>query len=369
MSKPKILFIIDYYHPHIGWLEVVFDNIIKRLLNQGYEIGILTTKHLATLPSYEVQWNLQIRRVGSHRETFLFHALQRGRRIIGQFDVIHTTTYASAIPASILGKRYHKKVILTVHEVFWPVLRKRYKPYRRRLYQRFEQIIFRFPYNHIICVSHYTKKMLRKLYLRHEKLHVIYNGIDTSLRNNRNKDQQMINQFRETHELKDNFVLLYYGHSGASKWLNYLIKALPILLQVYQNLQLVLNIIPGKRDHKIFALIEKLEIQEHVIILHGLQQEILVSLVQLSDIVIVPSVSEGFGLVAAEVSALEHPLIVTKNASFPEVVSGKVVFLENYTPASFVDAVDKVKKKQWEDIPGKIFDWERTVREYKKLYM
>jgi len=39
------------------------------------------------------------------------------------------------------------------------------------------------------------------------------------------------------------------------------------------------------------------------------------------DAVIMPSLSDGFGLVAAEVSSLDVPLIISHTASLPEVAS------------------------------------------------
>jgi hypothetical protein len=48
-------------------------------------------------------------------------ALGKGIRILKKhpdIGVIHTSTYGGAIPASLLGKIFDKRVILTVHEIF-----------------------------------------------------------------------------------------------------------------------------------------------------------------------------------------------------------------------------------------------------------
>lgn len=367
-KKPRILFMIDYYTPHIGWLEVVFDNIIRRLLDKGYEVGIVTIKHMQTLPSYEHLGALQVRRVGSSRINFLWNGLLLGLKVARHYDLIHTTTYASAIPASIIWRRRRKPVVLTIHEIFGK-LRQRYKPYRRRVYKWFEQMIFWFPYTHKVCVSDYTKSMVRRLYKTPGKqLTVIANGIDTAIRDSANENVAWIEQFKERHQLHTHFVGLYYGHSGASKGLDYYIRAIPEIIEDHPTFKAILNIIPGKRDHKIHKLIKKLGLESHVIVLHGLQQIDLVNLVCLADFVIVPSISDGFGLVAAEVSQLNKPLIVTRNGALPEVVSGKVVFLRDLTPSSITEAVTKVKKEQRHTIPRKEFLWEDTVRRYEDVY-
>lgn len=81
-------------------------------------MGIITTKHIKTLPSYEHEGNLEIWRVGATRNTFLRYGLRAGLKLASQYDVLHATTYAAAIPASIISRRRHIPVILTIHEVF-----------------------------------------------------------------------------------------------------------------------------------------------------------------------------------------------------------------------------------------------------------
>lgn len=82
---------------------------------------ILTSRFDATLPAYEGKENLHIHRVGKTRISFMVRALVQGISILKKhpdIGVIHTSTYGGAIPASILGKLFHKRVILTVHEIF-----------------------------------------------------------------------------------------------------------------------------------------------------------------------------------------------------------------------------------------------------------
>lgn len=161
-KKPQhILFVLDYYLPHLGGLEIVFANIVQRLIKKGYVIGIVTTKHFKTLPSIEEHPQLTIWRIGKTREQFIWMSLWQLLRIAGKFDCIHTTTYAAAIPASIAGRRFKKKVILTVHELFGN-LRKRYKTISRP-YRFFERLILQFPYTHIVAVSQHTQQQILDL--------------------------------------------------------------------------------------------------------------------------------------------------------------------------------------------------------------
>jgi glycosyltransferase involved in cell wall biosynthesis len=124
------------------------------------------------------------------------------------------------------------------------------------------------------------------------KIEVVYNGIDTSLRNRRFHDTAWIEQFKRTHQLKHKRCLLYYGHSGASKGLDYLIQALPQLKKSIPDIHLIINLLPRKRDYKILELISNLQLRSLITLLHGVRQRDLLNLIYLAAATVVPSVSE-----------------------------------------------------------------------------
>lgn len=100
----KILFVLDYYVPHVGGAETLFRNVIERLAAKGYRISVLTCRHSNEVPEYEKTGEgIEVYRVGSGRVGLLWHALGKtGRKLAKGADVIHSTTYAAAIPASLL---------------------------------------------------------------------------------------------------------------------------------------------------------------------------------------------------------------------------------------------------------------------------
>ncbi|MDR0369945.1 MAG: hypothetical protein LBH96_05605 [Candidatus Peribacteria bacterium] len=48
-----LLFILDFYTPHRGGIENVFENIISRLLKKGYQISLITSHFDSTLNQEE----------------------------------------------------------------------------------------------------------------------------------------------------------------------------------------------------------------------------------------------------------------------------------------------------------------------------
>ncbi|MDD4151410.1 MAG: hypothetical protein PHR68_02240 [Candidatus Gracilibacteria bacterium] len=89
----KILFILDLYKPHIGGVEILFENIISRLASAGNDIVILTSKFDKYLEKYEKNGNIEIYRVGNNRYDFMFYSIITGIKLARNCDIIHTTTY------------------------------------------------------------------------------------------------------------------------------------------------------------------------------------------------------------------------------------------------------------------------------------
>jgi len=347
-----ILLIIDFFPPHRGGVETVFDNITRRLIQRWHQITVVTTRHEKALAQKEIRKKLTIYRVGSTRKNFLRHSYHKANEILKNdktIDYIHSSTYGAAIPASLLAKKYQKKVILTVHEIFGK-LRYRYKGKRSgRLYLLFEKLIFALSYDFYHCVSCYTANSLRVYYgIDDSKIHIIKNGIDDQ-RSSSTISQEKKDDRQKRLSMTGKYTILYYGHAGKSKGLDFLIEALPQIYQKVPNIQFIANLIPSKRTNQAIKRIE--EIQQtwwiDIIIRNGLEQEELKHLVASVDVVIAPSLSEWFGSVVSEVSKIGQNLITTKISAIPEAAFGSVQRIKPSSTTSIIHAVLKASKGEW----------------------
>lgn len=384
--QKHILFVLDYFWPHRWGAETVFENIIKRLVGRWYKITVLTSHFDKKLKKYEesiIGWDkIAIYRTGKTRLWFLWKWFWAGRRLLKKFkkekitiDLIHTSTYGGALPAWFLGKIFKKKVILTVHEVFGK-LRYLYKwKFAWFWFLLLEKLIFAVKYNYYHCVSRYTMNALRLMYaVSDNKLRVIYNWIDTNFRNIDKVDKKYMARLKEKHQRNDNFVALYYGHSGKSKWLDYLIQAVPEIINKHDDLHLVFNLIPAERDQICKSEIQKQihtldkNKQSRVHVFNWMPIEELRELVASSDIVIAPSLAEGFGSVHTEATAMWKILITTDIGPLPEVLSGKVIFIRPQDPQAIADAIKIARNKNIEKIPTKNFSWDVCVKKIEEVY-
>jgi glycosyltransferase involved in cell wall biosynthesis len=169
-----------------------------------------------------------------------------------KITTLHASTYTSALPASILAFLFKKKNILTVHEIFGK-LRTSFKPrYSRWIYQRFERLSFMGKHHIYHCVSLYTLNSLRIRYgLPDNKLHLVYNGVEEEFWTMKHVSSQAITQRKTTYGREGKYLMLYYGHSGVSKGIDYLIDALPEIIQKNPDSILIFNLIPAKRGEEI----------------------------------------------------------------------------------------------------------------------
>ena len=115
----NILFVTDFYKPHIGGVEKLFSSLAEKLVEKGNSVTFITWRYDKKLAARETMNGVTVIRVSS--PTRLLFSLTGLFRIIGysrKADLIHTSTYSSAIGAWLGSKTTGKKIVLTVHEVW-----------------------------------------------------------------------------------------------------------------------------------------------------------------------------------------------------------------------------------------------------------
>ena len=71
----------------------------------------------------------------------------------------------------------------------------------------------------------------------------------------------------------------------------------------------------------------------------------------------------------SEVCQMQIPLITTRIASIPEVVSGKVVFIAPKSPEAIIQGVKKLKNQTFEPVSPKVFDRTTQYHLISSLYV
>lgn len=368
----KVLFVLEYYSPHIGGAEVLFKNLCEGLTNKGHDITVITLR-LPGTQAFEIISGVKVHRVKAPqrgaRYWFTFLSIPKVFQLARQTDLIHTTTYNGAFPAWLVARLMGKKALITVLEIFGA----RWKDFAgmswfvAKLHQLLERLVIALPFNRHISISQYTSRCLKNFGVDQDRAEVIYCGIDYDLFSTERADNKAI---RRKLNLGDEFIYMYYGRPGISKGVEYLIQAVPLIKQAIPDSKLLLILAndPKDRYDNIKRMISDLGIEDNIILFDPVPRNELPSYIAASDCVVIPSLSEGFGFAAAEACAMGKPVVASNVASLPEVVSGKYILVEPRHPPAIAKAVASVYNKELKDSSKKIFSWDACVDSYVKVY-
>lgn len=367
----RILFFLEFFQPHIWWVEVLFKNLISWLQKSWHTITVVTTKFDKKLPSYEkINETYEIYRVGHNRYDFMLFSIPIWYKLAKKHDIIHTTTYTASIPAWIVGTLTKKKVVITVHEIFGH-LWKRFVWAKWPFYKLFESFIFLFPFKKYICVSNYTRNMLHEVeWISLNKMITIYNWIDYSVRSINNNIIQQWEVLRKKYNLEDKYIWFFFWRPWISKWLEYFIHAIPSIIQKIPHFMAYLLVAKddNARYEHVRAIVQGLNVGEYVIWWDKVPYNELSWYISMSDVTIIPSLTEWFWFAAVEAATVWKPVIVTIAWSLPEVISWKVAFVKPWDATDIASKVFEVYQWKYETIPQKTFSRDDNIAKTLSVY-
>lgn len=166
----------------------------------------------------------------------------------------------------------------------------------------------------VVAVSNFTREIIITKYgVDPEKVQVVHNGIDT---------QEVQHHEPTLQELRaqGKKIILYHGRITIQKGVDYFIKAAQKVIEYDPD---VVFVISGKGDMvgQIMQQVGALGLSQHVLFAGALWYEERDQMYQSVDLVVMPSVSEPFGLVPLE--AIQHgtPSLISKQSGVAEVIT------------------------------------------------
>lgn len=166
----------------------------------------------------------------------------------------------------------------------------------------------------IFTVSGYTKNILvEKHGVEANKITVVHNGCDTCEPLRHEPALQAL-------KAQGKKIILYHGRITIQKGVDYFVRAARRVIEVDPN---VIFVISGWGDmtHQIMEQVGEFNLSGHVIFAGSLWEEERDRMYQTADLVVMPSVSEPFGLVPLE--AIQHgtPSLISKQSGVKEVLT------------------------------------------------
>jgi N-acetyl-alpha-D-glucosaminyl L-malate synthase BshA len=171
----------------------------------------------------------------------------------------------------------------------------------------------------ITAVSNYLSQEATKIFYPERKIQTLHNFVDLDLfqkRDEKSKRQELV----PCEEVM-------YVHVSNFREVKRTLDVIRIFARVYQDLASCLLMVgEGPMLSEARSLVRELGLEEHVRFLG--KQEDIVTILNMSDVLLFPSEVESFGLVALEAMACEIPVIASRSGGIPEVVScGEVGYL------------------------------------------
>lgn len=350
MQSPHVLFVLEYFPPHVGGVETLFATLARGLAAEGYRATVVTL-HLPGTPTHERVDGVRVVRVRvppvAVRYLFTLFALPAVLRHAARADLVHTTTYNAAIPAWIAAALRRKPAIITVHEVFgaqWHTLPglNRWLGYGFRAY---EWAVLHLPFTRYIAVSRFTRgRLVRLLGARAAaRTDVVYNPIDEAFWLAPHAPHAL---HRELGLPPETFVALYAGRPGISKGVEYLIDAAVRVRAALPESRLVLILARDPLDQyeRLLRRIAERDLEEYVIVRDSVPRAALPGYLLGAGCVVVPSVSEGFGYFAVEAATLGCPVIATSGHSVEEIIGESVTLVPPQNAAALAEAIIAVAR-------------------------
>jgi len=189
----------------------------------------------------------------------------------------------------------------------------------------------------VITVSDFSRRQLISAFdLPPTKVDVVPNGVATKYR-------PQVKKVKRPQSLpkKDNEIILLY--LGSLKPRKNLLFLLDVFAEVHREEAATFLIIGGKgaQEAELKRHAQELGIRDSVAFPGYIAEGEKVVYYKLADIFVLPSLLEGFGLVAAEAMACGKPVVASNTSSLPEVVvDGKTGFLAD--PTRVDDFVEKI---------------------------
>ena len=322
----------DYTHPERGGAEVVLRELMKRQVQEGHHVTLLTARHAGSAARQTLD-GIDIIRIGSNRYIHPLQALWYYlRHLRGKFDIvietINTAPYFSLLFRG-KGKRfafYHQ----LAREIWYFETK---KPLSHLGYYLIEPLATwllgtaRVP---LITISDSTKNDLARFGWRPERTHIISEGIEIPPVN----DVAAVTKYERP-------TILSLGALRSMKRTLDQVKAFEIAKKDLPNLQLkIAGDANSPYGQKVLTYIKRSPFRGDIAYLGRVSREQKIELMQRAHVITVTSVKEGWGLIVTEAASQGTPAVVYDVDGLRDSVKDKTTgIVTKPTPAALAHGI------------------------------
>lgn len=333
----KILMLTWEYPPRIvGGIARVVNDLSKRLIKDGHEVTVVTYRD-GNAPYYELDKGVKVFRVDNfmiNANNFIdwvmqmnFNMVAKAGEIIaqeGRFDVIHAHDWLVAYAAKTIKQAYNIPIVSTIHATEAG----RNSGIRDNVQKYINDTEWMLTYEstEVIVNSNYMKSELQRLFgLPFEKINVVPNGVNLTNYSGIERDYE----FRRRFAMDNEKIILFMGRLVYEKGVQYLIGAMPKILEHYHDAKLVIAGKGGMLD-ELKAEVNALGLGNKVCFAGYMSGKDVGKMYKAADISVFPSTYEPFGIVALEAMLAEVPIVVSDIGGLNEIVEHRENGMKSY---------------------------------------
>lgn len=271
---------------------------------------------------------------------------------------------------------YWRKNIITIHDL----ILFHYPTFRNTTLSKFYYLIKLLAYKivinfttwkaeKIIAISNFTKKdLIQSLKIPEKKIEVVYQGCNLVFKKNKKKTDDI---FKKYGIMKP--YLLYVGNAYPHKNLERLIEVFRDFRKKYPGINLVLT---GGKDYFYQCLEKEINSRKDkgVIFSGFVEEEDLRSVYEQAELVVFPSLYEGFGFPPLEALINGKPVACSNRTSMVEILREKVEYFDPENSESMLKCLEKVYKNRKKGVEVDLkkikekFNWLKTAKKTLKIY-
>ena len=366
----RIVILVYLFPPK--WLagtEIATYNIAKYLARRGHEVHVITSWDEG-LPKESFEEGFYVHRIRVPRLKTVGYTLHALRELLLIKELSPDIVHAQSIPrgaACILARK-----LFGIPCVVWGQGSDVYLPWR------FKEVVSKFVLGNadalIALTEHMKQKMIEILNRERNCVFVIPNGIDYEFFSGYlRKRDSVISKPRN-----DEKVILYVGRLEPVKGVRYLVQAMRILKDMVRNLKLTI-VGDGSERKCLKELVRNLGLEDHVVFVGRVPHDKIPEYMASADVFVLPSLSEGFGMVVVEAMAMGLPVIASRVGGLPEIIKDceNGFLVEPRNPRDIAEKIillltnDDLRvymsKRNTEE--ARKYSWEKIVEKLEKVYI
>lgn len=353
-----MVYLVSYEFPPLFGGEGTYTHeLLEHLITEGIDVNLITTGQKLNDTLKEIEKKTIRIKINNNLGLKLYSFCKGARKKLCQInkdkniDIIHyTNDYLGLFPPNNLGVPF----LATIHHPY--AVEKKICGLEARSYgaqSYVDYILKRRTFllewlerrlctsaHGIMTVSDFTASSIMNDYnINDKRIFTIPNGIDAD----KFRILNVNGEYKKKLKIPDEPFVLFVGRLDYGKGLVYLFKAFKMVLDKIPRLKLLI-VGDGVLRETLVNLGKELAIDEDVIFLGKVPEDDLIAIYNCSEVLVLPSLLEGFGIVLLEAMAAAKPCVATRVGGIPEVIADKEtgILVSPGDPSALCDAIIKL---------------------------